>query len=310
MGIALAAMLTAVAPQQPATDGEWAWVGGDPGARRFSPLAQITPANVGRLQQAWSFDTGALDLQVTPIVVKGVMYFTGGPHVFALDPETGRLLWKFTADGPVSRRGVSYWAGSRGVAPRLFLGAGEGLMVALDAATGAVVEGFGTKGYVDLKASVRGDADGRFSLITPPVIFKDTIVTGGSNTEGEPSTGLYGDIRGWDAHTGALRWSFHTVPRPGEPGIETWEGDSWRNRSGTNAWSYMTVDLERGLVFAPTGSATTDFYGADRKGNNLYANSLVALDAETGKLRWFHQLVHHDIWDWDLPAAPTLIDVT
>ena len=312
VGIALAtgaALLVAGASLRGSADGDWPWVGGDPGARRFSPLTQITPANVSRLEQAWSFDTGALDLQVTPIVVNGIMYLTGGSHVFALEPESGRLIWKFTADGPVSRRGVAYWPGSRGAPPRLFVGAGEGRMAALDAATGAIVEAFGVKGYVDLKASIKGDADGHLNLITPPVIFKDTIVTGGSNTEGEPSTGLYGDIRGWNAHTGALVWSFHTVPRPGEPGIETWEGESWKNRSGTNAWSYMTVDLERGLVFAPTGSATSDFYGADRKGNNLYANSLIALDAETGKLRWFHQLVHHDIWDWDLPAAPTLIEV-
>ena len=136
------------------------------------------------------------------------------------------------------------------------------------------------------------------------------MITGGSNQEQEPSQGLYGDIRGWDARTGKLIWSFHTVPRPGEPGIETWEGESWKNRSGTNVWTFMTVDVERGLVFAPTGSPTSDFYGADRKGKNLYGNSLIALEAATGKLKWFQQLVHHDLWDWDLPAAPALIDVT
>jgi glucose dehydrogenase len=163
---------------------------------------------------------------------------------------------------------------------------------------------------VDLKKSVRGDADGSFKLISPPVVYKDIVITGGSNGEGEPSTGLYGDIRGWDARSGKLLWSFHTVPRAGEPGVETWENESWRNRSGTNAWSYMTLDVARGLIFAPTGSPTSDFYGADRKGKNLYGNSLLAIDAGTGRLNWFHQLVHHDIWDWDLPAAPTLIDVT
>ncbi len=169
--------------------------------------------------------------------------------------------------------------------------------------------GFGERGYVDLKQSVRGDVDGAFMLDSPPVIYRDVVITGGSNGEGSPSTGLYGDIRGWDARSGTLLWSFHTVPRAGEPGVETWEGESWKNRSGTNAWSYMTVDTERGLVFAPTGSPTSDFYGADRKGKNLYGNCLVALDAATGKLKWFRQLVHHDIWDWDLPAAPILIDV-
>ena len=183
-------------------------------------------------------------------------------------------------------------------------------MMALDARTGALVTVFGTDGFVDLKQSVRGDVDGQFKLITPPVVYKDIVITGGANEEGEPSTGLYGDLRGWDAHTGTLLWSFHTVPRPGEPGVETWEHDSWKNRSGTNAWSFLTVDVERGIVFAPTGSPTSDFYGGDRKGQNLYGNSLIALDATTGRLKWFHQLVHHDIWDWDLPAAPTLIDVT
>ena len=146
-------------------------------------------------------------------------------------------------------------------------------------------------------------------LDSPPVIYRDVVITGGSNGEGSPSTGLYGDIRGWDARSGKLLWSFHTVPRTGEPGVETWEGESWKDRSGTNAWSYMTVDLERGLVFAPTGSPTSDFYGADRRGRNLYGNCLIALDAMTGKLKWFQQLVHHDIWDWDLPAAPLLLDV-
>jgi quinoprotein glucose dehydrogenase len=182
-------------------------------------------------------------------------------------------------------------------------------MIALDARTGTLVKDFGDRGLVDLKASVRGSADGRFTLITPPVIYKDVVITGGSNSEGEPSKGLYGDIRGWDARTGKLLWSFHTVPREGEPGVETWEGESWRDRSGTNAWTYMTVDVERGLVFAPTGSPTSDFYGADRKGMNLHGNSLIALEAATGRLKWSQQIVHHDLWDWDLPAAPTLVTV-
>ncbi|HXW05139.1 MAG TPA: pyrroloquinoline quinone-dependent dehydrogenase [Vicinamibacterales bacterium] len=292
------------------SDGEWPVVGGDPAARRFSPADQITPRNVSDLQPAWAFETGALDLQVTPIVVDGRMYLTAGSKVHALEPETGQTIWTYQADGPVSRRGVAYWPGDGGTAPRLFVGAGEGRMVALDASTGEVAAGFGDRGAVDLEASVRGDVDGRFMLVTPPVVYRHIVITGGTNGEGGPSTGLYGDIRGWDARTGRLLWSFHTVPRRGEPGVETWEQESWKNRSGTNAWSYMTVDVERGLIFAPTGSPTSDFYGADRKGRNLYGNSILALEAATGRLRWFHQLVHHDIWDFDLPAAPTLIDVT
>ena len=310
--IAVALLLVAAvvpAPPPVGSDGDWPSVGRDAGARRFSPLTQITTKNVATLRQAWSFDTRALNLQGTPLVIDGVMYLTGGSTVFALTPEDGTLIWKYDASGPVTRRGVAYWPGNVTAAPRLYSGAGDGRMVALHAKTGLVVTEFGERGFVDLKQSVRGDADGQFVLDSPPVVYKDIVYTGGSNTVGEPSTGLYGDIRGWDARSGKLLWSFHTVPREGEPGVETWEGAGWKNRSGTNAWSYMTVDVERGLVFAPTGSPTSDFYGADRKGQNLYGNSLIALDAITGRLKWFRQLVHHDIWDYDLPAAPTLIDV-
>lgn len=305
--ILLALAVASTAQRRP--DGDWPWSGGDPGARRYSPLAQITPQNVARLREAWSFDTGVDNLQVTPLVVNGLMYLTGGTSVFALEPETGRQVWRFEAKSPTARRGAAYWPGDRTRPPRLFVGVADGRLLALDAARGEPVIGFGEQGYVDLKASIRG-ADGAFMLDSPPVLYRNVLITGGSNSEGEPSLGLYGDIRGWDAGTGKLLWSFHTVPRPGEPGVETWEGDSWKHRSGTNAWTYMTVDPERGLVFAATGSPTSDFYGADRKGRNLYGNSVVALDAATGRLKWFQQLVHHDIWDWDLPAAPTLIEVT
>jgi glucose dehydrogenase len=296
--------------QSSPADGNWIYMGRDAGAQRFSPLTQIDKTNVEKLQEAWAFDTTARNLQVTPTVVDGLMYVTAGPAIYALEPETGKQIWKFTAAGPVSRRGVAYWPGSGKVAARLYSGAGDGRMIALDAKSGAMILDFGEDGYVDLKKSVRGAADGPFQLITPPIVYRDIVITGGSNTEQEPSSALYGDIRGWDAVTGKLLWSFHTVPRAGEAGVETWEGDSWKNRSGTNAWTLMTLDVERGLVFAATGAPTSDFYGADRRGRNLYGNSVLALDAATGKLKWYQQLVHHDIWDWDLPAAPTLIDVT
>ena len=303
-------LAASVAPPQQGGDGEWRAFGRDAGAQRYSPLSQINTKNVASLQAAWSFDTGSRDLQMTPLVVAGVMYVTGGPSVFALEPETGKEIWKFDAGRPVSKRGVSYWPGDGRVTARVYVGVRGGRMLALEARTGMVAKGFGESGSVDLTRSIRGDVEGPFMLDTPPAVYRNILITGGSNGEGSPSTGLYGDIRGWDARSGELLWSFHTVPRPGEPGVETWDGESWKNRSGTNAWSYMTVDEERGLVFAPTGSPTSDFYGGDRKGMNLFGNSLVALDATTGKLRWFQQLVHHDIWDWDLPAAPTLIDVT
>src|SRR4029453_1018949 len=177
-------------------------------------------------------------------------------------------------------------------------------MVAIDVKTGKPAPDFGEGGSVDLKLGITGDVDGRISMASPPSIFKDIVITGGNNGEGAPSFGLYGDIRGWDARSGKLLWSFHTVPRPGEPGVDTWEGDSWKNRSGTNVWSFFTVDVDRGLVFAPLGSPTSDYYGGDRKGANLYGNSIVALDAATGKLKWHQQLVHHDLWDYEGPAAP------
>jgi quinate dehydrogenase (quinone) len=301
--------LTALGAPQRGPDGDWPSFGRDPGAQRYSPLTQITRENVAELHQAWSFDTGATNLQVTPVVVNDLMYLTGGTCVFALEPETGKEIWRYDAKTKVARRGVAYWPGDGRLSPRIYTGVGDGLLLALDAKTGEPVVTFGERGFVDLKTSIRG-ADGPFMLESPPVVYRNILVTGGANTEGEPSLGLYGDIRGWDARSGTLLWSFHTVPRSGEPGAETWEGESWKNRSGTNAWTYMTVDDDRGLVYAATGSPTSDFYGADRKGQNLYGNSLLALDANTGALKWFQQLVHHDIWDWDLPAAPTLIDVT
>ncbi len=287
---------------------DWPTRDGDPGGRRFSSLTQITPQNVARLQVAWTFDAGASNLQVTPLVVGGLMYLAAGSTILALEPETAKVVWKFDAPGVVSRRGVAYWPGTSETPPRIFSGVGDRL-VALDSKTGVPSAGFGADGFVDLTASVRGDVEGRFSLVSPPTIFRDIVITGGNNGEQSPSFGLYGDVRGWDAVTGKLLWSFHTVPRPGEPGVETWEGESWKNRSGTNMWAFFTVDVERGIVFAPLGSPTSDYYGADRHGQNLYGNALVALDAATGRLKWHQQIVHHDLWDFDLPAAPTLIDV-
>jgi quinoprotein glucose dehydrogenase len=280
----------------------------DAGGQRFSPLKQITTANVASLRPAWTFDTGVTGLQVTPLVINGVMYVTAGRDVIALEPETARVIWRHTASAAVSRRGVSYWPGDGTAPPRIFTGAGDHL-IALDAESGTPAAGFGSDGSIDLKATVRGDVDGGFSLASPPAVYKNIVITGGNNGEQSPSSGLYGDIRGWDARTGKLLWSFHTIPRAGEPGVETWEGDSWKNRSGTNVWAFFTIDTERGLVFAPIGAPTSDYYGGDRKGSNLYANSIVALNAATGALKWYRQLVHHDIWDYDVPAAPTLVDV-
>ena len=210
----------------------------------------------------------------------------------------------------MSRRGLAYWPGDGKVGARFYTGASDGRMIAVDVKTGQLAKEFGVDGAVDLKASVSVDGGvGSFGLPSPPAVYRHVIITGGTNGEGEPATGrLYGDIRGWDARTGKMLWTFHTVPRPGEPGSETWPAGAYKNRSGTNAWGFMTVDVERGIVYAPIGSPTADFYGADRHGNNLYGNSLVALDALTGKLKWYQQLVHHDLWDYDPAAPPTLIN--
>lgn len=286
---------------------DWPVYGHDPGAARFSPLAQIKPTNVNRLRLAWTFHTGKPGSEAIPLVAGGVMYVAAANGLFALEPESGRQLWHYPAT-QVALRGLAYWPGARNTHPRLFAGV-KGGMIALDAFTGKPAPGFANEGLLDLKQGVLGDLpDAKISLQSPPAIYRDIVITGSANGEGSPSIGAYGDIRGWDARTGKLLWTFHTVARPGEPGSETWPKDAWRNRSGTNAWGFLTVDVPRGLVYVPLGSPTSDFYGADRHGDGLYGNSLVALDAATGRLKWHQQLVHHDLWDFDPAAPPILFD--
>jgi glucose dehydrogenase len=233
---------------------------------------------------------------------------TAPDGLYALVPETGDLLWKYDA-APMALRGLAYWKGTVGLHSRVFAGNGH-FLLALDVTTGKPATGFGNEGRLDLKQGVLGGLkDGRYALESPPAVFDDVVITGCSNGEGSPTAGAYGDIRGWDAKTGKLLWTFHTVPRPGEAGSETWPSDGWKNRSGTNVWGFFTIDVKRGTVYAPVGSPTTDFYGADRVGDGLYGNSLIALDARTGKMKWRRQLVHHDLWDYDLAAPPALFDI-
>lgn len=280
---------------------------GDPLGIHYSPLTGITPANVSRLRVAWKFHSGAPGSEAIPVLAGGVMYITQPNGVFALVPESGRVIWKYDVEG-LAIRGLSYWPGDSRTPARVFAGVRDKLL-ALDAGTGRPAAGFGENGYLDLKRGIADDpASARLAVTSPPAIYRDLVITGGANGEGAPSAGAYGDIRAWNAVTGDLVWSFHTVPRDGEPGSETWPPGGRENRSGTNVWGFFTVDSERGLLFAPTGSPTSDFYGADRKGDNLYGNTLLALDAATGKLRWHRQLVHHDLWDYDLAAAPALIE--
>jgi quinate dehydrogenase (quinone) len=286
---------------------DWPMYGHDPGAARFSPLKQIHAGNVARLQAAWTFHTGKPGSEGIPIVAGGVMYLVGANGIFAIEPETGKRIWHFPAE-QVAIRGLAYWPGDKSTHPRVFAGV-KGGMIAIDVTTGKPATGFANEGLLDLKKGVLGDLpDARYSLTSPPTVFKNLVITGSANGEGPPSGGAYGDIRAWDAHTGKLVWTFHTVPRPGEPGHETWPPGAWKNRSGTNAWGFLTVDIRRGIVYVPLGSPTQDFYGADRHGDNLYGNSLVALDISTGKLKWYQQLVHHDLWDFDPAAPPILFD--
>jgi quinoprotein glucose dehydrogenase len=324
--------LRAATPEAAAPDaGEWRAYGRDPGGTRFSPLREIHAGNVARLRRAWTFHTGDVHddprpsvrpaaFETTPLAVDGRLYLsTPSGRVIALEGDTGKEVWRFEPPPRVpgtplrraAHRGVAYWEGDtpEGRARRIVYGTPDGRLIALDAASGRPARGFGREGVVDLREGV-ADAwpKSELGVSSPPAVYRDLVITG-SLVQEYPGRGPAGDVRAYDARTGALAWRFHTVPRPGEPGHETWEGESWKDRSGANVWSVMSVDLERGLVFLPMGSATYDFYGGDRKGANLYANSLVALDAATGAVRWHFQTVHHDLWDFDLPAQPALVSV-
>ncbi|HTU99253.1 MAG TPA: PQQ-binding-like beta-propeller repeat protein [Luteitalea sp.] len=306
---------------QPATRIDWSAHGADVAHTSFSPAAQITPANVGRLQVAWTYRTGDAradnrsQIQTNPIVVDGVLYGASAQlKVFALDAATGRERWVFDPfkDAPGSNavgvsRGVTYWA--EGAERRVFMSAGP-YLYALDAGTGSPVATFGTNGRIDLRQDLDADTTGLSVMSsTPGTIYKDVILVPTRMSEG-PGPAAPGHIRGFDVRTGKRRWIFHTIPRPGEPGHETWPADAWQRIGSANNWSGMSVDVARGLVFVPTGSAAFDFWGGNRLGNNLYANSLLALKADTGERVWHFQFVHHDLWDRDLPTAPILGTVT
>ncbi len=288
----------------------WVAYGGGPESIRYSPLAQINRQNVPRLEVAWTFDSGEEGgLQANPIVVDGVVYTTTPKHhVVALDAATGAVRWKFDSRIPLSgaNRGVTYWAS--GDDRRVFTGQ-DHFVYALDARTGQPVPGFGRAGRIDLAEDLgRPAAQQSIRLTTPGIVYKDLLIVGGRVGEGLPSSP--GDVRAYDARTGQLRWAFHTIPHPGEPGYETWPRDAWTYSGGANNWAGMAVDETRGIVYVPTGSAAADFYGANRLGDNLFANSLLALDAATGKRIWHFQAVRHDLWDRDFPSAPSLVTVT
>ena len=314
-------------------DYEWRFYGHDPGGMRFSPLTQVSRTNVTQLQRAWTYEASrgprnhSVEIEpfeATPLMIDGVLYFTTPTsRAIALDGETGKEIWAFDpfsgqeiSHRPMPSRGVAYWQETSSATrisqehkddKRIFYATVDGRLFALDAMTGKPCQGFGVGGAIDLR---KGIADkwpqGRVELTSPPAIYKDLVITGSSLQE-FPSKGPDGAVRAFDVRTGRLVWRFDTVPGPGQAGHETWDGGSWEDRSGTNVWSIMSVDVDRGMIFLPIGSPSYDFYGADRKGRNLFGNSLVALDAATGKLIWYYQMVHHDIWDYDVASPPSLV---
>ncbi len=293
--------------------GDWPLYRHDVSGTGYSPLSQITVENASRLTLAWTYHFptqapaagrgrgrggGGPNSEATPIVVNGVMYLPAGNHVVALAPESGKEVWDYVVTGSApSRRGVAYWAGDSTHPPHIVFTAGRRL-ISLDANTGKLDPGFGKEGEVDMVVPYN----------SVPLIYKDVVVVG-ANTPAGP-IGEPGNARAFDARTGAKLWEFSSVAQPGQPGHDTWEGDSWKNRSGINAWPfYFTLDAQRGLVYLPLASPASDFYGGDRKGANLYGNSVVAVDVATGKYKWHFQTIHHDLWDHDPPAPPALFDI-
>ncbi len=293
-----------------AADHDWPAYGGGPAGIRYSDLKQITRANVKRLAVAWTYDTadGDGDPQTQPILVGGVLYGLTPRHkAIALDGITGKLLWTFDSGiaGHGPNRSVVYW--TDGKAPRLFA-AVQSYLYALDARTGKPIPDFGNAGRIDLREGLGRDPEKQSIVLTSPdIIYKDLLIVGDRTPEALPAP--TGDIRAFDVRTGKLRWSFHTIPHPGEFGYDTWPKDAWTYTGAANNWAGMAVDRKRGILYVPTGSAASDFYGADRIGDDLFANTLLALKADTGERIWHFQGVRHDLWDRDFPTPPCLVTV-
>ncbi|MGH9616539.1 MAG: pyrroloquinoline quinone-dependent dehydrogenase [Acidobacteriaceae bacterium] len=305
----------AIAPRDNAKDPQhaarrdWAVVNGSPGDSHYSSLTQIDRTNVAKLQEVWRYDTKEQGgLEANPIVINGVLYaYTPRQEVIALDAATGKLIWKFSSgiNGTESYRGLAYW--TNGSDKRVLAGIMH-FLYALNATTGKAIPTFGENGRIDLRKGLGRDPELQsIALDSPGAVYKDLIIVGGMEPETLPAPP--GDIRAYDVRSGKLRWSFHTIPHPGEFGYNTWPKDAWKYSGAANNWPGMAVDTKRGIIYVPTGSAAADFYGANRIGNDLFADSLIALDAETGKRIWSFQAVRHDLWDRDFPAPPTLLEI-
>ena len=328
---AVISMAAALSGQSGTRNGEWTTYGGDLGSTKYAPLDQITGANFSSLEIAWRFKVDNLgprpefNLQSTPLMVKGVLYSTGGTRraVVALDAATGEQLWVHGEnEGPrgaaaprqFSGRGLAYW--TDGKEERILYVTPGYRLVALDAKTGMRVPGFGTGGIVDLKEGLDQIVDpmsGEIGLHATPVVAKDVVIVGAAGRSGGVPTGrtnIKGFVRGFDVRTGKRLWIFHTIPDPGEFGNNTWEKDSWSYTGNTGVWAQISVDEELGLVYLPVEVPTGDYFGGPRPGSNLFGESLVAVELQTGKRRWHYQLVHHGIWDMDIPCAPILVDIT
>jgi len=283
----LLAALALVATGHPQAQNDWGSFGQDPGATKFSALTQINVDNVKNLKRAWTFHTGDTSgfFESGLLVIDGVMYFSAQNGVYALDAATGEQIWKYPTTG-TARRGPMYWPGGSGVGPRIFSQTADGL-AAIDPKTGTIITSFGEKGFIK-----------ELRMTSPPVAYKNILVTQGPNST----------VKAWDTITGEMRWTLNLKAQPDDPNVKTWFDDSWKTMSGPGLWGYFSVDVDRGLLFVPVEKVGNDYYGGPHHGNNLYSDCLLAVDVSTGKIKWYQQLVHHDIWDMDLAAAPSMID--
>jgi len=329
--VAVAALVVPVLGQTPIPLGEWHTYGGDLANTRYSPLDQISASNFSKLEVAWRFRTDNFgpavetNLQATPLMAGGRLFFTAGTSraAVAVDAGTGEILWMHRmeegarGDGAprrLSGRGLAYW--TDGTNERILYVTRGYRLIALDAKTGQPVQGFGANGVVDLKADYDQALDletGEVGLHSAPIIVRNVVIVGAAHLAGgapRSMTNTKGYVRGFDVHTGKRLWTFHTIPRPGQFGNDTWLNDSWSYTGNTGVWAQMSADEELGLVYLPVELPTGDYYGGHRHGNNLFAESVVAVDVQTGQRRWHYQLVHHGIWDFDIPCAPIVMTIT